>query len=135
MSKHSDLLHHSSTCVRANNPLIRCFVLSAITLLSALLRLRHLGGKSFWVDEAFSAVIAAAPWHDFWQQIRTTELNMLPYYLLLRAWIHLGNSEAWLRSLSALFGIATVPAVYLLGSRLFSTRVGLLSAALLAVHP
>ena len=140
MSKNSDLLHHSSTCVRANNPLIRCllsngFVLSAITLLSALLRLRHLGGKSFWVDEAFSAVIAAAPWHDFWQQIRTTELNMLPYYLLLRAWIHLGNSEAWLRSLSALFGIATVPAVYLLGSRLFSTRVGLLSAALLAVHP
>jgi mannosyltransferase len=110
-------------------------VLTAITTCGALLRLWHLGAKSFWVDEAFSAVMAAAPWHEFWQEIRAAELNMLPYYLLLRIWMHFGSSEAWLRLLSALFGIATIPAVYRLASRLFDRRVGLLSASLLAVHP
>src|SRR5438067_1450960 len=84
-------LDENSALVRTNRPLIRIFLtegflLTAITVLSAVLRLRHLGGKSFWVDEAFSAVLAAAPWHVFWQQIRTTELNMVPYYLLLRGW-------------------------------------------------
>jgi mannosyltransferase len=109
--------------------------LAAITLCGALLRLWHLGAKSFWVDEAFSAVIAVAPWHEFWHEIRAAELNMLPYYLLLRIWMYFGSSEAWLRLLSALFGIATIPAVYLLGLRLFNCRAGLLSAILLAVHP
>jgi len=48
-------------------------------MVGAFLRLRHLGAKSFWVDEAFSAVLAAAPWHNFWQQIQSAELNMPPY--------------------------------------------------------
>ena len=109
--------------------------LAAISICGALLRVWNLGAKSFWVDEAFSAVIAAAPWHEFWHQIRAAELNMLPYYLLLRIWIQFGSSEAWLRLLSALFAIATIPAIYLLASRLFNRRVGLLSASLLAVHP
>ena len=109
--------------------------LAAMTICGALLRLRHLGEKSFSVDEAFSAVIAAAPWHEFWHQIRAAELNMLPYYLLLRIWMHFGSSEAWLRLLSAFFGIVAIPVIYLLASRLFNRRVGLLSAGLLAVHP
>ena len=110
-------------------------LLTAVTICGAVLRLWHLGAKSFWVDEASSAVIAAAPWHDFWHVIQAAELNMLPYYVLLRMWMHFGSSEAWLRLLSALFGIATIPAVYRLASRLFNRRVGLLSASLLAVHP
>src|SRR5262245_32345556 len=110
-------------------------LLAAITICGASLRLWHLGARSFWVDEAFSAVFAAAPWHEFWHEIQAAELNMLPYYLLLRMWIHFGSSEAWLRLLSALFGIATIPAVYQLGLRLFNVRLALLSASLLAVHP
>src|SRR5262249_19948948 len=119
---------------------LHCFhrygvALAAITLCGALLRLWHLVAKRFWVDEAFSAFIAEAPWHEFWHEIQAAELNMLPYYLLLRVWMHFGSSEAWLRLLSALFGVATIPAVYQLGLRLFNVRVALLSASLLAVHP
>jgi mannosyltransferase len=60
--------------------------------------------------------------------------NMLLYYLLLRGWIFLGESEWMLRSLSTLFGVATIVGVYLLGRFLFSRGAGLLAAGLLTVH-
>ena len=60
--------------------------------------------------------------------------NMTLYYFLLRAWIHLGDSEFVVRSLSVLFGVLTIPAVYFLAARLFDRPTGLTSAALLSVH-
>ena len=62
------------------------------------------------------------------------ELNMVFYYVLLRGWMIFGDSEWVLRSLSVLFGVATLPALYVLGQRLFDRQVGLISCALLAVH-
>jgi uncharacterized membrane protein len=62
------------------------------------------------------------------------EGNMIFYYLLLRGWVHLGDSEAVVRSLSVLFGVATVAAVYDLGCRLFNRTAGLIAAALLTIH-
>ena len=53
-----------------------------------------------------------------------------------RVWSRLfGTGEAGLRSLSALFGIATVFVAYLAGARLFSRAAGLVVAALTAVSP
>lgn len=85
-------------------------------------------------DEAASWNIAKLPWRSFLQALWDFEANMGLYYLLLRPWLHLGNSEVVVRGLSALFGVATIPVLYLLGSRLFNQRVGLMAAALLAVH-
>ena len=56
------------------------------------------------------------------------------YYFLLHYWLHFGGSEFFVRALSVLFAIASVPAIYLLGRRLFDSRVGLMAAALLAVN-
>ena len=50
---------------------------------------------------------------------------MLFGHLLLRLWLYLGESEWILRSLSVVFGVATVPAVYILGMRLFGPKAGL----------
>ena len=66
--------------------------------------------------------------------IHTPELNMVLYYTLLREWMHFGQTEFVIRSLSALFGIAAIPAVYRLGRRLFDVPTGLIAAALLATH-
>ncbi|HTC35366.1 MAG TPA: glycosyltransferase family 39 protein [Bryobacteraceae bacterium] len=85
-------------------------------------------------DEAASWNIARLPWRSFWQALWDFEANMGLYYLILRPWLHLGNSEVVVRGLSVLFGVATIPVLYLVGSRLFSQRVGLMAAALLAVH-
>jgi uncharacterized membrane protein len=70
----------------------------------------------------------------FWYQISQWEADMLFGHLLLRLWLYLGESEWILRSLSVVFGVATVPAVYILGMRLFGPKAGLISATLLSLH-
>jgi 4-amino-4-deoxy-L-arabinose transferase-like glycosyltransferase len=62
------------------------------------------------------------------------EANMALYYVLLRGWLHLGDSEVWLQSLSVLFGVLTIPVVFVLGRRFLNREVGLVAAAILAVH-
>ena len=94
----------------------------------------HLGSKSLWVDECGSLEFAQQPWREFWKTMWHGEANMLTYYLMLRGWIHLGTSESLLRSLSVIPAVATIWVVYLLGKRLFSVQVGLVSAFLLAVN-
>ena len=85
-------------------------------------------------DEAASWTFARLPWHSFLKTIWNYEGNMTLYYLILRLWVHLGDSEVIVRSLSVFFGIATIPIVYLLGARLFDRRAGLISATLITVH-
>lgn len=102
-----------------------------VTFLAAALRLLRLGSKSFWLDEAESLVIAQLNWPDFISALVHRQANMTLYYLPLRAWIHLGISEFAVRSLSALAGVITIPAIYLLGKNLFGSKTGRLAALLL----
>lgn len=109
--------------------------LVAVLVIGAALRLANLAGQSLWLDEAFSVVLAQAPWHSFVYELRTREANMGFYFLVLRPWLRIGTDEASVRLLSALLGIATMPAVAALATRLFDRRVGLYAALLLAADP
>ena len=73
-------------------------------------------------------------WLPFLRLLWSYQGNMTLYYVLLRAWIHLGDSEFTVRCLSVLFGVLTIPATYALGARLFDRATGLLAAVLLSVH-
>src|SRR5437868_13233477 len=106
----------------------------AITAAGAVFRLLHLGAKSLWLDEILSVSIARLDAPGFRNIVFSWEANMALYYALLRAWVHVGDSEVILRLPSALASIATVPLVYLIGRRLFSQSVGLIAALLLAVN-
>jgi hypothetical protein len=56
--------------------------------------------------------------------------------VLLDGWMRVfGDSEAGIRSLSALFGTATILVAYVIGRRLAAERVGLVLAALVAFNP
>lgn len=105
------------------------------TLLAIALRLADLGGKSFWLDEAFSVALARAPWPSFVYELRTREANMALYYVILRPWLGLGLSESSVRLLSAIAGIATIPVVYAIGARLFGGWAGVAAAFVLALDP
>lgn len=109
-------------------------LLATITGLAAVLRFHSLGAKAFWFDEGASVAIARLDGYNFVRILWRREANMSLYYLLLRPWLHLGISEFRVRTLSVLFAIASIPVIYLLGRRLFDSRVGLISAALLAVN-
>jgi mannosyltransferase len=102
--------------------------------LSVLVRLPILGQRSLSLDEVMSVGFASLDWPAFVTVMGGGEANMLPYYLLLRGWLHFGGSESVIRLLSVIPSVATVPLMYVLGARLFGTRVGLVSAALLSLN-
>ena len=109
-------------------------LLAAIAGLAAVLRFHSLAAKSFWFDEGVSVAIARLDWYNFARILWRREANMSLYYLFLHDWLHFGGSEFFVRSLSVLFAVASVPAIYRLGRRLFDSRAGLIAAALLAVN-
>jgi mannosyltransferase len=108
-------------------------MLWVIVAVAALLRLWALNGKSFWLDEIASVVIARMPGNSFWHWLWTEEGNMALYYVMLRPWLDIHLGEGTVRLLSVLPGIASVPLMYAVGVRLFGRRAGLLSAVLLAI--
>lgn len=108
-------------------------VLTFISLIGAFLFFFRIGNQSLWLDEALTLNIAEN-WHHMWQILTQTEPYMWTYIILLHFWMKLGMTESFLRSLSALFGVATVPMVFLLGRKLFTPAVGLLSAFLISIN-
>ncbi|HYL15679.1 MAG TPA: glycosyltransferase family 39 protein [Terriglobales bacterium] len=85
------------------------------------------------MDEIYSLLYARMSWAGFWHEVSTREGNMIAYYLVLRGWIHLGDSQSVAKILSILFGVATVPAMYALGKQLYGRRVGRIGALLVTV--
>ncbi len=108
--------------------------LVVIVLAAAYFRIYKIDVKSFWIDEGVSAAFTRLGWYDLARILWRREANMSLYYLLLRAWTQLGDSVAWIRGLSALFSLATVPVLYALGRRLFGTVAAFAAALLLAVN-
>jgi len=101
---------------------------------AALLRFFELGHDSLWVDEAFSDKIASVGGLDIFDQATSADPNPPLYYVILHWWIAaFGDSEAALRSLSAVVGIALVFVVFKLGERLGGSKVGLIAASRAAV--
>jgi mannosyltransferase len=114
--------------------LIPYVVLFLIVALAAVLRFHAIGQKNVWIDEGVSIEMARLDWYNFLRILWRHEANMALYTVLLRGWLHFGQSEAFIRALSASFALATLPAIYIVGRKLFSERVGLLAAFLLAIN-
>jgi mannosyltransferase len=96
--------------------------------------LLHLGSRSLWGDEAFSVTLAGEPLSEFWRVVAHSQANMSLYYVLLREWTRLGDSEAVVRLLSLLTGVLAVLFLYAGATRLFNRRVATVAALLLAVN-
>lgn len=101
-----------------------------LTATCIALRLICLTCKPFWFDEAFSVEVSRLSWPNFLHLLWWREANMSFYYLLLRLWLHLGNSRYFIRSLSVIIAATTVPAIYWLARQLFDRRVAVIAAAL-----
>ena len=107
-----------------------------LTIAGAWLRLSHLGAKSLWLDEGATVALIRASWQHFaWVWWHGEASLQTIYFLLMRGWIHLGDSEAWLRLPSALFGIAAIPLLYFVARKFMSVEPALAAAALLAFSP
>jgi len=110
--------------------------LTVLTIGAAALLVFRLTSQGLNLDEGFSAYLGRISIMDFVATVWNSEFNMVLYYALLRAWMHLGHSEFVIRSLSVVLGAATVPAVYLVGRRLFPQGwIALCASLLFAIHP
>ncbi|MBN1937737.1 MAG: glycosyltransferase family 39 protein [Anaerolineae bacterium] len=109
--------------------------LLVVTMIGAGLRLWLIGSKGLWLDEAFSVWLARQPWAAMMRWIVQIDQHPPLYYILLHGWIALGDGEATIRALSALFSALTIPLIFALGRTLIDGRAGLLAALLLALSP
>jgi 4-amino-4-deoxy-L-arabinose transferase-like glycosyltransferase len=110
--------------------------LVALVVLAAVLRLWRIGHQSYWLDEVFTVSLVNEDLVGMLKGVRETESTPHLYYTLAWLWEKVaGDGEGALRSLSALFGVATVPVAYLAGRELFRPAVALTAAALVAVNP
>jgi hypothetical protein len=111
-------------------------IVACLTLLATVLRFVRIGHQSFWYDESFTVLLVHHTPSEMLSLLPQTELTPPLYYLLAWPWAHVfGYGEAGLRSLSALAGVATVPAIYGAGAKLISRRAGLIAAAIASCNP
>lgn len=107
-----------------------------ILLLALVLRLVLLN-QSLWLDEAISVLSAKSLgfWH-FTTGYPMGDFHPPGYFALLWVWGRIfGFSEVAVRMPSVILGVLTVGLTYLLGKDLFSKKMGLLAALLLALGP
>jgi len=105
-----------------------------ITVVGGSLRVLLLGMKGMWLDETFSVWLANQSIHEMLQWVIQIDQHPPLYYLLLHYWIaYFGDTPYEARLLSALFGTATIPLIYLIGKRISGAVVGLAAAVFLAL--
>ena len=103
--------------------------------MGSFLRLWHLGTQSFWHDESWTWALAQGSLSDLFRNLIHLDNHPPLYYLLLWPLSKISVSEAMLRAPSAIFGIASLPFMFLIGRTLGGTMAGLLAMAFLAVAP
>ncbi|MBM3525033.1 MAG: hypothetical protein FJX57_18970 [Alphaproteobacteria bacterium] len=114
-------------------------ILGAIIAAAAALRFHRIGSQPFWIDEMHAYWFSSHALREVWIKTATLDAHPPLYFSLLKLWSIFGRDEAGLRSLSALFGTATVPLVFWLGrtvgGRADGAWVGLLAAVMFAAWP
>jgi uncharacterized membrane protein len=105
--------------------LVGCF------LLATALRVHHIALRPFWLDEAHTANLLPSASLAF-----AVQTDSCPaYFILMQGWSSFfDNSELSLRLLSTIFSLFSIFAIYLLGKQLFSRKIGLWCAFLLAIN-
>jgi len=118
------------------NNRLSSMLLLLIVLIGAFLRLYKIGSNSLWFDEAISVWFANESLGNI--IIKQTSADVHPpfYYIVLSLWINVfGNGEFDVRLLSAIFGILSIPLLYLIVKNLFGNQPALISALILAMSP
>jgi mannosyltransferase len=111
-------------------------LLAGAVVLAAALRFAALDARGWWRDEAVTVRLLRLPFDELLRTIPDSEGTPPLYYVLAWGWTRLfGDSEAGLRSFSALVGTVTVVVVYLAGRELVSKRTGIVAAYFTAASP
>ena len=93
-----------------------------------------INSESIWLDEVASYQFAASNVFKMITGEVHDPAHPFLYFILLHFWMKFfGFSEVGLRSLSAIFGILSIPLMYVFGEKLFNAETGLMAALLLSM--
>ena len=114
--------------------------LGGAALLLAVLSVHQLGQYSFWRDEVASVIFSSAPLSELLTIVgRDRDVADVPfmatYMVLLHFWLQFAETEAQIRFLSVLAGVATTVPVYFVARRLAGWPAAILAAAVFATAP
>lgn len=98
------------------------------------LELFRIGRWSLWADEAFSISTSDRSWESLAKLTYRSEATGSLYAVVLRLWLHIGRSEAWLRSFSTVCVLLCVPLLYGIGRRLFDGWAGFIAVLLFVLN-
>ncbi|MFT5429701.1 MAG: mannosyltransferase [Myxococcota bacterium] len=109
--------------------------LFGIVAVAALARLILIGGESYWFDEIWAVKQVRGELGTVLSSLAKEDVHPPLYPILLWGWIRMMGEAEWAtRLFSAVVGTGAVAVLYALGRDLFNRRVGLVAAAILAVH-
>jgi hypothetical protein len=110
-------------------------LVAGITLVVFLVGVLHLEAHGLWYDEAYSLSFATASWSDFLSGLHRIDGPIAGYYALLHLWLSVVPvSVESSRFPSLVFGVATLPAIYLLAREFSSRKGGLVAVIFLACN-
>jgi 4-amino-4-deoxy-L-arabinose transferase-like glycosyltransferase len=111
--------------------------LGALTVVAATIRWMVARNEGLWRDEGlFLAIVRLPRWSDTIEFLRFHESHPPLFYALMRIWLTVaGDSDTTAVRLVLLIGTLLVPAIYLVGKRLYSQRVGIIAAVLATISP
>ncbi len=127
-TSHHAFAHQSlSPWFRLSRQRLSVYVLFFIILTAAAIRFFRLDGQGFWYDEAVTLRLISGPaFHD---------IHPPAFYLLIRAWSQLGQSEFFLRLPAALMGVLSVLLIYHIGLQLVGSKAASVAAFLASISP
>lgn len=104
----------------------------AILAVATCLRLYQLGAESFSYDEGIMIEATSSGWDEVWANVTRGRPPLIVITGFI--WVNLfGESELAVRLLPALMGILSVGLLFGTGHILFNAKIGLLSAAVMAI--
>lgn len=113
------------------------YLLILILIIAAVLRFYKADYQSVWLDEVHT-LNEANPnisWSDFYNSLLISEPHPPLYFAVVRLLFSVfGYTTLVLRLFSAVIGVVSLYAMYLLGKEMHSKKIGLFSAFLLSVN-
>lgn len=107
----------------------------AIITLGTFLRFYNLGWNSLWLDEASTYLFAKMNIIDIWRATSGGEFNPPLFYIVEHLMLYLSSSEAALRIIPAVSGIATIVIFYFIGTTLKNEKFGIILSFIIATLP
>jgi hypothetical protein len=110
---------------RRESPIPRSawIALTIIVVIGAILRLRGLNAESAWIDEVLSVIFSTGSAGAILEHLEPQHLPV--YFWLNSILVRISADQGWLRSGSALLGIATLPMIFLTCATVGRVREGL----------